>query len=137
MIRAVIDTNVFVSPLISPLGNEAMIVLAIENGIITPCYSAELLKEYVGVLARPKFSFPPERVENLKALLHRRGEFYSPPFLNPTLPDPADDAFLACARAANAAVIVTGNKRHFPRELCSSIDVLSAGQLLDRMTLEF
>jgi predicted nucleic acid-binding protein len=48
----------------------------------------------------------------------KHGEFVSPPPFNPVLPDPTDDKFLACARAANAHVLVTGNKRDFPRERC-------------------
>jgi predicted nucleic acid-binding protein len=52
----------------------------------------------------------------------------------PTLPDPADDKFLACAQAANADVIVTGNRRDFPEERCSGIEVVNAAELLDQMT---
>lgn len=51
MIRAVIDTNVLVSALIAPAGNEAPIVLAIKQGWVKPYYSAEILEEYAGVLA--------------------------------------------------------------------------------------
>ena len=32
--------------------------------------------------------------------------------------------------------IVTGNKRHFPSEACDPVRVVSAGELLDRITLE-
>lgn len=53
----VIDTNVFVSGLISPQGNEALIVLAIQQGLIKPYFSVEMLEEYAEVLARPKFRF--------------------------------------------------------------------------------
>jgi putative PIN family toxin of toxin-antitoxin system len=134
VIRAVIDTNVFVSALISPSGNEALIVLAIRHGIIAPCYSADMLREYAEVLARPKFSFTADEIEGLVALLRSRGERVSPESFDPILPDPADDKFLACAQAARAHVIVTGNKRDFPRERCGGIDVLNAAELLDRMT---
>jgi putative PIN family toxin of toxin-antitoxin system len=102
VIRAVIDTNVFVSALISPSGNEALIVLAIWHGMIAPCYSTDILKEYTEVLARPKFSFETDEVEGLAALLHSRGELVSPEPMGPTLPDPTDDKFLACALAAKA-----------------------------------
>jgi uncharacterized protein len=61
VIRAVIDTNVVVSGLLSPAGNEALILLAIHQGLVRPCFSEEILEEYAGVLARPKFAFPGRR----------------------------------------------------------------------------
>ncbi len=57
MIRAVIDTNVLVSAMISPAGNEALLILAINHGLLVPCFSAEVLQEYSEVLLRPKFGF--------------------------------------------------------------------------------
>jgi len=57
VIRAVIDTNVLVSGLLSPAGNEALILLAIHQGLVHPCFSEEILEEYAAVLARPKFAF--------------------------------------------------------------------------------
>ena len=41
MIRAVVDTNVFVSALISPSGNEALILLAVRHGLLKPYFSTE------------------------------------------------------------------------------------------------
>ena len=46
VIRAVIDTNVLVSGLLSPAGNEALILLAIHQGLVHPCFSEEILEEY-------------------------------------------------------------------------------------------
>ena len=45
MIRAVIDTNVLVSGLLSPAGNEALIVLAIHHGFVRPCLSEAIIAE--------------------------------------------------------------------------------------------
>jgi hypothetical protein len=43
---------------------------------------------------------------------------------------------MQCAEAAQADYIVTGNKRDFPAGLCGATRVVSAGELLDRITLE-
>ena len=43
MIRAVIDTNVVVSGLLARAGNEALILLAIHQGLARPCFSEEIL----------------------------------------------------------------------------------------------
>lgn len=137
MIRAVVDTNVFVSALISPSGNEALILLAVRQGLVKPYFSAEILEEYAEVLARPKFAFPLDEIEKLIALVRSKGEEVAYPALPPSgSPDPADEKFLACAKAAAAEFIVTGNKRDFPPLASGSIAVVNAAELLDRITLE-
>ena len=55
MIRAVIDTNVLVSGLLSPAGNETLILLAIHQGLVHPCFSEGILEEYAAVLARLRY----------------------------------------------------------------------------------
>jgi putative PIN family toxin of toxin-antitoxin system len=137
VIRAVIDTNVLVSALISPSGNEALIVLAIQQGLIKPYFSGEILDEYAGVLARPKFGFPQDEIDALLALLESQGEsVHDQRSLHYASPDPEDEKFIACAKAAEVDFIVTGNKRDFPPEACETIQVINAAELLDRITLE-
>jgi putative PIN family toxin of toxin-antitoxin system len=72
VIRAVIDTNVLVSGLLSPAGNEALIILAVNQGLLRPCLSEEIIEEYAAVLARPKFAFPPDEIAALIAMLRSR-----------------------------------------------------------------
>ena len=136
MIRAVIDTNVLVSGLLSPAGNEALIMLAIHQGFVRPCLSEAIIAEYAAVLARPKFAVPPEEIEAVLAMLQRKGEIFRPEESQVVSPDPADTKFLHCAQAARADFIVTGNKRDFPDAPCGPTRVVSAGELLDRMALE-
>jgi len=40
----------------SPAGNEALILLAIDQGPVHPCFSEDILEEYAAVLARAKFA---------------------------------------------------------------------------------
>ena len=136
MIRAVIDTNVLVSGLLSPSGNEALILLTIHQGLVHPCFSEEILEEYAGVLAWPKFGFPPDEVAAALAMFRRQGELFRPEVSSATSTDPGDTKFLQCAEAAQADYIVTGNKRHFPAGLYGVTRIVSAGELLDRITLE-
>ena len=136
MIRAVIDTNVIVSALLSPAGNEALIVLAIQQGLIQPYFSAEILRDYAEVLARPKFRFPPEEIEALIALVRFRGQLVQPGAFAAASPDPGDEKFLACALTAAVDAIVTGNKRDFPAEACEDVRVVSAGELLEQITYD-
>jgi len=64
VIRAVIDTNVVISAMISPAGNEALLVLAVNQNLVRPCFSVEILQEYENVLRRPKFAFGMDEVES-------------------------------------------------------------------------
>lgn len=136
MIRAVIDTNVLVSAMISSAGNEALLVLAINQGLVVPCLSVEILKEYSDVLLRPRFGFPAAEVDALLDLLRRKGKLLEPARITPTSPDPDDDKFIACALAAKADFLVTGNKRHFPQSAPRRTRVVNAAELLDLITLE-
>lgn len=134
--RAVIDTNVIVSALIAPSGNEALVLLATRKGLITPCLSKEICDEYSGVLARPKFGFPPDEMAAILALLREHGEMVSPGRVTQGSPDPGDDKFIACAISAKADYLVTGNKRDFPEDLIAPTKLVSAGELLNVIALE-
>ena len=61
-----------ISGLISPTGNEALIVLAIHQGFVRPCLSEAIIAEYAAVLACPKFAFPLEEIEAVLAMLQRK-----------------------------------------------------------------
>jgi len=136
VIRAVIDTNVLVSGLLSPAGNEALILLAINQGLVRPCFSEEILAEYAAVLARPKFAFPPDGIEAVLGMFRSKGEFFLPDVSAAVSTDPADTKFLHCAQAAQADYLVTGNKRDFPDASYGVTRVVNAGELLDRITFE-
>lgn len=136
MIRAVIDTNVVVSGLLSPAGNEALILLAIHQGLVQPYFSEEILEEYAGVLARPKFAFPGDEIAALLAMFRRQGELIVPKATTAASIDPDDTKFVQCAETARADYLVTGNKRHFPEGIYGAARVVNASELLDRITLE-
>ena len=134
MIRAVLDTNVVVSALISPFGNEARALLEIRRGRITPCFSQPMLDEYAGVLARPKFAFPEAEIDALIRVLQSSGNLFAARPLKGTSPDPKDEPFIACAIASQAEFLVTGNKRHFPPGCCGATRIVSAGELIRELS---
>jgi uncharacterized protein len=130
MIRVVLDTNIVVSALISPLGNPVLILDAVQSGKLTPCFSRAIAAEYADVLRRPKFGFAKDEVEGLVDLLQSRGFEVNPKRMARVLPDPKDEPFLACALAANASYLITGNKRHFPAPSYGSTKVVSAREMI-------
>jgi putative PIN family toxin of toxin-antitoxin system len=131
----------FSLPRLSPRGNEALILLAIHQGLVHPCFSEEMLEEYAAVLARPKFAFPPDEIPAgeiaaVLAMFRQQGKLYHPTASLAASVDPGDTKFLQCAQAARADYIVTGNKRHFPESADGVTSIVSAGELLDRITRE-
>jgi putative PIN family toxin of toxin-antitoxin system len=64
MIRVVLDTNVFVSALLSPQGAPARIFLtAIAGRDLQLCISGEIYAEYEEVIRRPRFLREPGEIE--------------------------------------------------------------------------
>lgn len=136
MIRAVIDTNVLVSAMISSAGNEALLLTAINQGLVVPYFSPEILEEYSDVLFRPRFQFSTEVVDSLLDLFRHRGKLLNPVPIAGVSSDPDDDKFIACALAGKVDFLVTGNKRHFPQTTQTSVRVVNAAELLEFITLE-
>jgi len=119
----VLDTNVLVSALLSPLGSPGRIWDMILARDIRLAYDDRILVEYERVLKRAKFGFEKGRVEAMLAVFLLQESVSSKPWPFQPLPDPDDAAFLETAHAASA-VLVTGNTRHFPEELCGDVIVL-------------
>jgi len=136
VIRVVIDTDVVISGLLTPRGNAAVVLLAVHQGMLHPCVSLPILDEYAAVLARPKFGFGTAEIDNALGLLRRRAEIVAPPPSPFVSSDPGDTKFIDCAVATCANFIVTGNARHYPHSPYGVTEVLGAGELLRRLTLE-
>ncbi len=127
--RVVLDTNILVLAAITPGGKCDRVVRAATDGVVTPCLSGQVIAEYLDVLQRPEISDTPEDAEQLIEGLRTHGERVAPLPLAVRLPHLADLPFLELAQSAKA-VIVTGNKRHFPRSKCGNVAILSPAELL-------
>lgn len=117
MIYAVIDTNVFVSALLSRNPNSATIKVlsAISEKGIRPLYNKEILLEYEDVLHRSKFQFPPKAIDSIFNLVLRMGISAERIQSNEAFPDKDDVVFYEVALSKEEAYLVTGNKKHFPK----------------------
>jgi putative PIN family toxin of toxin-antitoxin system len=115
MRRAVLDTNVLVSALLSPKGNAAVILGMISDGFLTPVYCRQILSEYTSVLTRPRFGFPKILVDEALDLFEVFGVPVDPQKSDFSMPDESDRVFYDTA-VTGAAVLVTGNLKHFPEK---------------------
>jgi len=109
--KAVLDTNVLLSALLFT-GRASEIISLLENNIIIMVISKEILEEYIRALAYPKFSLTEEEIKSLvgEIILPLAKTVRSSELLEGVCRDKEDDKFLACAKAAKADVIVSGDK---------------------------
>jgi putative PIN family toxin of toxin-antitoxin system len=109
-VRVVLDTNVFVSGVFFT-GPPHRILELWRDRRVRLMVSAEILGEYRGVGQRLARSHPGVDLEPFLSLLAVHGEIVqAPPLPEAVCEDPTDDMFLACALAARAKVIVSGDK---------------------------
>lgn len=112
MIRAVLDTNVYVAALLSRSGSPARLVQALGDGVFDAIVCPRLLDELHGVLCRPKIA---ERVDSELAdeFVRWLGRIAisvpDPVAVRPVSPDPDDDYLIALALIGRAEVIVSGD----------------------------
>ena len=114
-IPVVLDTNIIVSSLLSG-GNPGLILDSITEGRIKLCFDDCILAEYLDVLSRPKFGFPPIRVNLFIHDTVRYG--FGIDVLVPSsfaMPDESDRKFYDAAKTADA-ILITGNIKHYPPE---------------------
>lgn len=112
MIRAVLDTNVYVAALLSHSGSPARLVQALSDGVFDAVVCPRLLDELRGVLHRPKIA---HRVESGLAdeFVHWLERVTisapDPEVTRPVSPDPDDGYLIALALIGRAEVIVSGD----------------------------
>ena len=129
MIRVVLDTNVLVSGMLSRHGNEALVLRMTRSGILLACVSAAILDEYGLVLRRPAFRLPQSSIDEFLLYLRTEAILVAPCVGVTASPHESDNRFLECAEAAGADFLVTGNKRHFPKNW-KETKIVNARELL-------
>jgi uncharacterized protein len=137
-VRVVADTNTVVSGLLWR-GAPRQVLDAARAGILELYTSAVLLAELVDVLQRPKFAqrltlaevTPQTLVVGYAAL----ARLIVPATIGVVVAaDPDDDAVLACAVAARAEVIVSGDSDLLNLASYGDIPISTAAQLVARIT---
>ena len=136
--RVVADTNIVVSGLLWK-GNPRRVLDAAREGTIELFTSAILLTELEDVLNREKFT---QRLASVGIVPHELVLGYAalasviqPASIDPViLADPDDDAVLACAAAAQAEIIVSGDNHLLGLGSYRDIRILTAAELITGVT---
>lgn len=115
---AAIDTNVFISALLSKNSDAATVKVlqAILDGRIVPLYHNEILTEYDEVLHREKFHFKEKSIQMLLTAVKEYGMEVFPQPTGEILVDMDDLIFyeVAMEKRNDDAYLVTGNQKHYP-----------------------
>ena len=116
MIKAVLDTNILVSALLSPFGTPAKIFDHVLNGRVVMCYDSRIITEYHAVLYRAKFKLGQKAVEQVLDFIMQTGFSVVPTPLDIVFTDQSDKAFYEVAIHVDGHLI-TGNAKHFPQKI--------------------
>ena len=116
-------------------GNEARAFDLVTDNFIIPCVSPDVLAEYEAVLSRPALRSHAARVTRILQILTTVAVRVTPTVTLEISKDENDNRFYECAHAANADYLVTGNRKHFPRDLPPT-KIVNASQLLKIITAQ-
>ena len=114
-LRVVIDTNIVVSAALKPDGLQRTVLVLVMTKPAQLYVSRQILGEYREVLARPELRIRKGLRRQFLQLINNRARLVHPASELRVAKDPDDDKFIACADAARADYLVTGNLRHFPK----------------------
>ena len=107
--KAVLDSNIFVSALALPGGQADKALIAAADGRFALAISKPIIHEVLGVLAE-KFARDPEELSRVALFLSELGEVVQPRKTLRILRDEPDNRILECALAARADAVVTGDR---------------------------
>ena len=118
MIYAVVDTNVFVSALLSRHADASTVkvVEAFQERKFKLLFNKEIFIEYYDVLFRPRLKLPEEKVQKLISQIGSEGIASNRLHSDEFFPDPKDVVFYEVALSKEDAYLVTGNTKHFPKK---------------------
>ena len=136
ILRIVLDTNVWISGLLSPKGVPAAILKALEEKRVQLLVSDLMADEILRVLNYPKIRKYPHVTDDLlrsvAALLLFHVERIEPTVTHTLSPDPDDNMFLDVAVTGRAEALVTGDKSDLlSLKEINGIPIVTARQFLE------
>ena len=131
--RLVVDSNVIISAVFFG-GPPARVLQQVIGGAAAAFISLEILDEIREVVQRPKFGLTPEQALLLiEELTHVCHVVEPKTAVQEIKDDPDDNAVLACALEAGAALIVTGDAHLLNLKEWKGIRILAPAEALNEM----
>lgn len=128
--RAVIDTNIFLSGLLNADGGAAKIIRTFQDGEFELIVTYEVFDEYVGVIHLFDNDIPTHKSEELLELVFAKAAKVRPAAAQGLCTDAGDEKFLSAALGGHAEFIVTKNKKHFPKD-AASVRIVNVRKFLE------
>lgn len=133
--KAVFDSNIFISALAIPGGQAERAIDLVIDARVALCISKALIHEVLGVLAK-KFSKDPEELARTAVFLADLADLVAPRRKLKVLDDEPDNRILECAVTGRADVIVTGDRAMLSLQKYRGIRIISLRQFLDECARE-
>lgn len=132
--RAVLDTNVVISALLFR-GEASRLHALWKKKAFTILASREIVEEYLRVLAYPKFDLTEKEIRDIiqEELLPYIEPVSAAVKMKGVCVDPDDDKFLACAEAAGADVIVSGDGHLLRLKVYKGCPILTPERFLKKL----
>jgi hypothetical protein len=136
--RAILDVNILLSALLSPLGAPAKILAAWERKSFTLVACEELVSELRDVAGRPFFRAKLRAgvAEVLAISIQDLSSYCEDLPSGPVAPDPKDSSLLALAEAAEAEFLVTGDQALLALGSYHTTKIVSAREFAAMLTVE-
>ena len=115
MSSVVLDTNIIISAALVSLGKPAKIIELISDDKLDLIYNDRILNEYEEVLSRERLGFSIEAQRAALDMIVDKGTLIEANISSAPMIDEDDRVFYDTAITANA-ILITGNKKHFPTE---------------------
>lgn len=134
MIRAIIDTNIFVSGVFWS-GTPAKVLEAWAEGKFKLVVTSEILLEYERVLGELNKKVQSPKVERILELVKLNADIVTPVvFAKPICRDKDDDKFLAAAIGGQVQYIATGDDDLLVLDGHQGITIIKAKIFLDKLS---
>jgi len=137
MLKVVLDTNIFVSSLLSKVGRPAMVIDAWRAGQYLLVTSRPIISEIKRVVEAPrirtKYGLSRDRIERLILLLEKDAIVVPGLSAAPrAIPkDPTNEMFLSAALDAQADLIVSGDRHLLDLDKYSGISIFTVRKFLE------
>lgn len=138
--KAVIDTNIFISGVISNKGKCALLIDCWKKGKFDLVTSMAIINEIIEVLNRPeikdRWSYTKIEIDELIESIYTLGIITPGLYEVKKSKDPKDNMFLACALEGKADYLVTGDTHLSEIKYYHGIQIVSVAQILKLLGIE-
>lgn len=136
MIKVVLDTNLFVSAILTSTGNPAKIFNLVKEGKIILISSFSILEEINKVLLYPHIKklhgFSQKEVEKQVKKLARIATFTAGNLkIEVIKDDPTDDKYLECALEGGADFIISGDRHLKDLKIFKGVRIISPAEFIE------